>query len=613
MSSTSLRIGRRVLGSAASILLVVLLFISRITKSKAGAIICWLALLSVAPVIIISLLVELNARRSASIDLGGELPRPVVEVRRTRARATTASILRACRCLPTPSTQALNVMASRYINVFDATLGPGLVPHQVLSPIERPATDQQETVPGLPSLSSPCGDCIQARSPVTGPLSTSQAPLPGDPIPITCLLDPNTPTPSSYTTFSTVITRSEQTTSKVLFGATSDYVDNKASDPKAALIPNETRLSGFTLAASVNEKVSQTNLLERSRISFRSLPGLLEDNEPRATDSDSLVSSQGGMNVMGIVLSPLDTNRCAALRCTLPSIILTPSHQETSEVIFEATSGYVDENMSESAPASNLSDTRYSGVSRATSSMSGRMTQNHLFGISRHDIDAISVSFKRSRKVALNGGIMNPVGWSGKPLNEATTAIARGRATITHPQFIDSALSTPLPSSDGGTPASNLISSPAPTQSTAPTSIDLQQDERQTGTPSSITCSPLNSPNVVQAQDAKASVQEAAEGIVEGAVAWWRNGAQFKAVRSARHNRSGRRKSRYNALESATDEEWQWAKTEGKRPVGGRMPLVVTEPALPTTLVAPDTVDAEWAEGSADADDDLDVAELSKS
>ncbi|KIO23700.1 hypothetical protein M407DRAFT_214129 [Tulasnella calospora MUT 4182] len=61
-------------------------------------------------------------------------------------------------------------------------------------------------------------------------------------------------------------------------------------------------------------------------------------------------------------------------------------------------------------------------------------------------------------------------------------------------------------------------------------------------------------------------------------------------------NRERREKRRYNARERKAEEDWKWAKNEGKRPVGGRRHLAVSKPAPSpaTTLVASQVVDDEW-------------------
>lgn len=86
---------------------------------------------------------------------------------------------------------------------------------------------------------------------------------------------------------------------------------------------------------------------------------------------------------MGIVLSTLDTNRSATLPCALPSIVLTPSHQTTSQVIFDATSNYVDEKPNNLEPALNQFGPRHPVNTLAVSLLTGRMPHNSLLGTSR--------------------------------------------------------------------------------------------------------------------------------------------------------------------------------------------------------------------------------------
>ncbi|KAG9044080.1 hypothetical protein FS837_008817 [Tulasnella sp. UAMH 9824] len=518
---------------------------------QSRGIICLLSLLSLAPAIITALLLDINVLSSASSDLGVELPHPGVEVRRTRARATAARTLLGCRSLPTPSTQALYAIASRYITVFDTTLsgvyiikhafdylvdsrsptspetrtwivtvlnglrereavvttlqtpssplGPGLISSQVVAPVERPVIAQPEDQVRPPYFSPALGESLQSGVLSIEILATSQAPSPADTIPIPSPLDPNAPTPLSDTTFSTV----------------------------------------FSGRTAHNSPIRDLNhpipIYSRSS----------HDHGPPTPNADSLVTKSSEANALGLFLSATSSK-------TVPS----------------------------------------------TDSL----------GRAKCDVGTKLVSSERLKKVLLKSGSINPVGWTGEPLDEVTTTLARGRAIITVPRFVDSAASTPSLSAHRGAPSSAIANSPAPTQSTAPTSIDLQNElEWETGTPAFIPCFTFQSPKEVQARDAEASVQEAPDdGKIEEAFAWWRNPCQSKDVRNARRNRNTPRKSRYHASESTTGEDRDWAKAEGKKPVGGRTPFVVTKPPSQTTLVASDTVDAEREEGSTDAENDLD-------
>ncbi|KAG9044083.1 hypothetical protein FS837_008820 [Tulasnella sp. UAMH 9824] len=586
-----------------------------------------------------------------------------------------------CRSLPTPSTQALYAIASRYITVFDTTLsgvyiikhafdyifdvrlptspetptwivtvlkgrrerqavvatsqrlssperiqGLGLESSQVPAPAEQPIIAQPEDQVRPTYLFPALEECPQVGVLSIEALATSQAPSPAGTIPIPSPLEPNAPTPQSDTTFSTVFTPSGKTTSEVVFDATSDRVDEKPKDPAAASIPNGTRLSGVARAASVNRKFSQTNLPEKSRLPFTSLPGPREDDESRDTNSDSLAPKTGGMNGMGNVLSPLGKSRYAASPCTLPTIILTPSHQMTSKVIFDATSDYVSKSSCDSAPASNLNDTRCSGVSLATSSMSGRTAQNSRFGISTipspvlpdpPNEDGPPISNSDSLVTKPSGTNALGLCLSASSSKTVSNACSLGRpnchvddAAITIPQLVDSTVSTSSLSSHGGTPVSAITNSPAPTQSTAPTSIDLQNDhESETGTPTSIPCSTFQSPNDGQARDAEAFVREASDdGKVEEAGAWWRNDRQPKNVRNTRRDRYSPRKCGHSASEDTTDEEWRGEEPSGREDAVGGDKAVVTD-----HFCASDTVDAEQEEGSTDDKEDLDEEGLSKS
>ncbi|KAG9045464.1 hypothetical protein FS837_006280, partial [Tulasnella sp. UAMH 9824] len=468
-------------------------------------------------------------------------------------------------------------------------------PRQLLAPVERPVITPPEDRLGSPYLPSPFQEYPKARAPSNETLPTSQAPSPADATPTSSSLDPNSPTASSNAI------PSEQTTSTVPFGPTSDDVDDKAKDPAGAL---NTRLSGVTPAASVTGKLSQTNLLERPRRGFPSplrvngtdrvafplplsvyrIPFLPlsrphEDDESTTPNVDSPVPKQGAINPMDIILS-------------------APDQTEPRLFIFDATSDDVDEKRNNPAPPSNLSWTRRSGVPLATSLMGRRIPQNDLLGTSSYSVPfpslpgpleddepttpgadspaskpggmnalGIVLSAPRSSKSSLKSGSINPVGCSIKTLDAATTAISRGRATITLPQFINSAISTPSTPTDEGIPTSTTTTSPAPTRSTAPTSIDLQQIEWKIGTPSSIAYSPLESSNDVQAQVAEAGIQETPGAKVEETVAWWRGNVPRKDVRSSRQRRHPEGRSGYNIPDNTTDEDWKWAKTEGKKPI----------------------------------------------
>ncbi|KAG9043591.1 hypothetical protein FS837_009371, partial [Tulasnella sp. UAMH 9824] len=578
MSYTSLSLGRRVLVTTAlGLFICIVIVISQTTKSK-----WWLlGLLALLPISILAFLVDRYVLRPESPDLAAELPLPVVAIRRTRAPETTATTgLRACQSLPTPSAQSLCTIAFRYITVFDQTVSRlylfrhaldslvdvrlaisaetrasiatvlnglreredttlqrlasslelGLVPGQRLAPVERLAIGQPQDLVSIPVLSSSGGDYPQARTPLNEALPTS---------PATSLANANSITPPpntkasaalSPTLPSIVLTPSEKTSSAVIFDSTSGCVDQKTKGLAPARNPSDGRHSTVTLAASVSGSRPPTIDLGISSLPFPSLPEPAEDHGRTITNADSLVSTPDGTNALGIVLSD---------------------------------------------PAGRI-------VSDACS-----------LGPVKCAVDPISVPFKRSRKMALKAPkLINHAEWTRKSCYEVTTAITLGTATNTPPHLSDASMSSPSPSSNGGNLSSTVSSWPPPTPSTPPTSIDQQPDHHcEAGAPSSPLDSKLEPLNDAEVLDTEATAPEAPEGKIEGTIAWWRHNVPFKSVQGSRRNRHRRRRFGCNASTSPTDEDWKWAKTDGKKPLGGRRPMVVTRPAQPTTFVHSDAVD----------------------
>ncbi|KAG8900421.1 hypothetical protein FRC00_013011, partial [Tulasnella sp. 408] len=492
------------------------------TKSK-----WWLlGFLSLLPIAILAFFVVRYTRRPETIDSAAELPLPVVAIRRSRAPDTTAtSLLRAWRSIPTPSVQGLRTISSRYTTVFDRTNAFNYLVDARLSISPETRT----------SIVTILNDLRESQAVVTN---------------LQRLARPLEPGPVS---------------------------DQRRAQVERLAIDQPEDHVGVTSVSSACGNYPQAGTL-----SNETLP------TSRATSPASATP----------ITSPTDTKGSAALQSTLPSIVLTPSDQTTSEVIFGGTSGYVDDKAKGLEPDRNPSDTGRSIVSLA-SSVSGRVPHTSFVGISSCALDVISVPFKRSRKVALKGpNTFHHAEWRRKPLDDVATAVARGRATNTPPQLTDTPISTPALSSDDGKLCSTTASWPTPTPSTPPTSIDLQPDnQRGADTPSSTLESALQSPNEAQVLDTEATVREAPDGLVQATVAWWRQDVPSKDVQSSRRSRHRRRRFGHDALKSPADEDWKWAKTEGKKPVGGRRPLVVTKPASPTTLVASDAVDDERGEG----------------
>ncbi|KAG9025698.1 hypothetical protein FS837_004842, partial [Tulasnella sp. UAMH 9824] len=566
MSFTSPSLGRRVLVTTAlGLFACILIIISQNTKSK-----WWLlGLLALLPISILAFFVGRYALRPGSSDLAAKLPLPVVAVRRTRATDTAVTtLLRVCRSLPTPSAQSLCTIAFRYITVSDQTsrrrslvtsaetrastttvlnglrereevvttlhrlassLEPGLVPDQRLAPVERLAIGQPQDLVGIPSLSSSGGDYPQARTLSKETLPTSRATPPANANSITPPPNTKASAPLSPTLPSIVLTPSEQTSSEVIFDPTSGCVDKKTKGLAPARNLSDSPHSTVSLAASGSDRISHTSALGISSFPFPSLPGPAEDHGRIITNADSLVSTPDGMNAFGIVLSD---------------------------------------------PAGRI-------VSDACS-----------LGPMKCAFDPISVPFKRSRKVALKGPrIINHTEWRSKSRHEVTTAVALGRATITLPQLPDVSLSSPSPPSDGGNISSTVSTWPTPTPSTPPTSIDLQPDHQcEAGTPNSPLNSIVEPLNDAQVLDTGDTVQEAPGGTIQETVAWWQQNVPFKDVQGSRRNRHRRRRLGCSASKSPTDEDWKWAKTEGKKPVGGRRPMVVTRPAQPITFITSDAV-----------------------
>ncbi|KIO16189.1 hypothetical protein M407DRAFT_12948, partial [Tulasnella calospora MUT 4182] len=84
---------------------------------------------------------------------------------------------------------------------------------------------------------------------------------------------------------------------------------------------------------------------------------------PAGTLSNETPStSQAPSPANAITTSPPDTNGSAALPCTLPPTVLTPSHQAPSEVVFDANSDHVDQKTKDSAPPSSPSEPRHLGM-----------------------------------------------------------------------------------------------------------------------------------------------------------------------------------------------------------------------------------------------------------
>ncbi|KAG8915890.1 hypothetical protein FRC00_009032 [Tulasnella sp. 408] len=594
MSSTSLSVRRRVIGTAAlGVFLCIVFVVSQTTKSK-----WWLlALLAFFPISIAALAIDRYVRRSEFVDSAAELPLPVVAIRRTRAPGTTVTaLLRAWHPLPIPSAQGLYTIASRYTTVFDRTLSrsylfnnvftrlvdvrfapspetrawivtvlnglrdreavvptlqrlasplePRLVLDRRLAPVERLVIDQLQDLVSPPCIPSALGEHPQAKASSTETLSTSRATSPAN----TTSLDTKRSAALASTIPSIVLTPAGQTTSEVLFDLTSGYVDDKTKGLEPARNPSDTGHSTVSFASSVSGRVPYTSSLDISSVPFPSLTGPAEDDERTIANAGSLVPKLDVKNALGIVLSD---------------------------------------------PAGGI----VSGLSLLGRAKS--VPAFMFFAALRCALDAVSVPFKRSRKVALKGpNTINCAEWRRNSLDDVAAAVAREGDTITLPQLMDTPISTPVLSSDDGKLSSTTSSWPTPTPSTPPTSIDLQPDHQcGAGTPNCTLDSKLQSPNDAQVLDTEATVREAPEGKVEETVAWWRQDVPSKDVQSSRRSRHRRRRFGHDALKSPADEDLKWAKTEGKKPVGGRRPLMVPKPASPTTLIASDAVDDERGEG----------------
>ncbi|KAG8915639.1 hypothetical protein FRC00_002086 [Tulasnella sp. 408] len=510
------------------------LVISQTTKSK------WrlLALLALFSISIAAFVIDRYVRRSESVDSAAELPLPVVAIRRTRAPGTTVtSLLRAWQPLHIPSAQGLYTIASRYTTVFDRTLSRSYLFNNAFSHL------------------------VDVRL---------------------------APSPETRTWIVTVL--------------------NGLRD-REAVVPTLQRLATHLeprlvldrrLAPVERLAIDQPQDLVSPPCIFSALG---EHPQDKASSTETPPTSQP--------TSPANATSkgSAPFASTIPSIVLTPSGQATSEVIFDVTSSHVDDKTKGLEPARNPSDTRHSTVCLAYSPgmmnalgivlsdpADGIIYDTGSLGRVNCAVDAISVPFKRSRKLALKGPkIINHAERKGKPRHDVTTAVARGRPTITLPQLIDSSISTPFLSSDDGKLSSNTSSSPTQTPSTPPTSIDLQPDHQWgAGTPKPTLGSTSEPQNEAKVLDTEATVREASEGKVEETVAWWRQGVLSKDVQSLTRSR---RRFGYDGSKSPTDEAWKWAKTEGKKPVGGRRRLVVTITSPPTTFVASDAVDDERGEG----------------
>ncbi|KIO23699.1 hypothetical protein M407DRAFT_26828 [Tulasnella calospora MUT 4182] len=213
----------------------------------------------------------------------------------------------------------------------------------------------------------------------------------------------------------------------------------------------------------------------------------------------------------------------------------------------------------------------------------------------RRDVGGVSLPLRRSRKIALQGfDIVNQSEWRGRTLDEVAAVTARGRASATFPRIIDKGLLPPSLSSDDGKPASTISDYPTLTQSTPATSVELLHDhKRETGALTSNPGSTFEASNDAQALDAESAVRKVPMWETKETV-----GGFWDAVRLLDRfssNRDRRRKLRWNVPERNAEEDWKWAKTEGKKPVGGRRLLVVSKPApAPTAFISSQAVDDEW-------------------
>ncbi|KAG9033226.1 hypothetical protein FS837_002526 [Tulasnella sp. UAMH 9824] len=572
MSFSFLGLGRRALVTTALGLFVcILIIISQNTKSK-----WWLlGLLALLPISILAFLVDRYVLRPESPDLAAELPLPVVAVRRTRAPDTAVTtLLRACRSLPIPSAQSLCTIASRYITVFDQTLPrlyllrpafDRLVDVRLVTSAKNRASitsvlkrlrDREEVVTTLQRLASSQNYYKTiVLLPLNGSLSvnlkTSSVFHPSPPL-VETTLKPGLYQTRPFQRLGYIAGQRHHPSSQHESNLFQSYlrihfyyVNNKTKDLEPARNPIDTRHSTLSLTSSVRGGVPHASFLGISSLPFPSLPGPAEDHGRTTTNTDSLVSTPGGINALGIVLS-----------------------DPTGRIVSDARS----------------------------------------LGPVKCAVVPISVPFQRSRKLALIGlNIINHAKWSRKSRHDITTAIAPGTATITSPQLADASISSPSPSSVDGKLSSTVSSWPTPTPSTPPTWIDLQLDHQcKAGTPNSPLDSMLEPPNDAQVLDTEATVPEAPEDKIEWTIAWWRQNLPFKGVQGSRRNRNHRRRFGYNASKSPTDEGWKWAKTEGKKPVGERRPMVVTRLAQPITFVHWDAVDDKRGE------DEFEKEELQK-
>ncbi|KAG8932390.1 hypothetical protein FRC00_014616 [Tulasnella sp. 408] len=552
MSSTSLSLRRRVIGTTASgLFIIILLLICQLTvgafQLPLDAVPSWettskwwlLALLALFHISLAALFIDRYVQRSESVDSAAELPLPVVAIRRTRAPGTTVtSLLRAWQPLTIPSAQGLYTIASRYTTVFDRTLSRSyLFKNAFTRLVDVRFAPSPETRAWIVTVLNGLRD----REAIVPTLQRLASPL----------------------------------------------------EPRLVL---DRRLAPVERLAIDQPQ----DLVSPPCVSS----ALGEHPQAKASSTETLSTSQPTSPANA---TSLDTKGSAPFASTIPSIVLTPLGQTTSEVIFDVTSSHADDKTKGLEPARNPSDTRHSTVCLPSSpdmmsalgivlsdTADGIIYGTGSLGRANCTVDAILVSLKRSRKLALKGPkIINHAERRGKPCHDVTTAVARGKPTMTLPQLIDSSISTPFIFG-----RRKAIHSPTPTPSTPPTSIDLQPDHQLgAGTPNSTLGSTLEPPSDAKVLDTEATVREVSEGKVEETVAWWRQDVPSKDIQSSNRSRHRRRRFGYNASKSPVDEDWKWAKTEGKKPVGGRRPLVVTKPASPTTFVASDAVDDEQGEG----------------
>ncbi|KAG8897932.1 hypothetical protein FRC01_011100, partial [Tulasnella sp. 417] len=401
---------------------------------------------------------------------------------------------------------------------------------------------------------------------------------------------------------------SDQTASEVIFNGSSRCVDDHTKCSTSASNPTATKHPRATLATLLSHREREIISLPTSRVVIPSLPAVTDDSEPQIV-KNGLASPTLSAHTLLQIDEQTESSTSASTPTvtkdtgtTLPALFSRKEREvsplRTSRVVIPSLPTATDDSQPQvvkngqawPAPSVNTlpqlpTAAKLHGVVNGDFSPS-RARSNFATGTVSYEIETEDVD------------IIDPAGWRGKSLDEIATGLRR-RGTATASRSITPATQTPSPFSSNGK-SSSVLGSSAHNQPTPPTSIEPQQNHPgETGTPNYSPEPSFEPRSDTTAQEAEAVVPKLPDGGEEHTVESFRDDVPWQVQAISRLG-WGREKLRRNARRSEVNEEWRWAKTEGKIPVGGRRRFTATLASMrseDTSLSTDDEDDEVDAQG----------------